>query len=385
MRQVFTLVSVIGLAAAGWFGWRYLQAGDAPRYETVAVTRGDIEKTVTALGSLQPNNYVDVGAQVTGQLLAVHVDIGDTVTAGQLLAEIDPTVYASRVRADRARLADLEAQRVEQRAQLVLARQQDERNRNLLPARAVSEDLVQQSTAAVKVGEARLDSLAAQIDQARSTLDGDVANLGYTKIYAPMAGTVVAQTALAGQTLNAVQSAPTLLRIADLQTMTVKAQVAEADVTRLEVGMPVYFTTLGDPDRRWESKVRQILPTPEILNEVVLYNVLIDADNDDGRLMTDMTAQVFFVLGRVENVAVLPVTALRNKITEHIDDDHVRVQVLGERGLVSREATLGLSNRSQVAVVAGLAPGEHVVIGTRADDDDGNTGSPFSPFGKRRK
>ncbi|HBG32027.1 MAG TPA: efflux RND transporter periplasmic adaptor subunit, partial [Gammaproteobacteria bacterium] len=131
----------------------------------------------------------------------------------------------------------------------------------------------------LRVAEARAASLKAQIEEARSTLAGDEANLGYTKIYAPMDGTVASQTAREGQTLNANQTAPVILQIADLGTMTVRAQVAEADVPRVQPGMDVSFTTLGSLNRRWQAVVRQILPTPEVINDVVLYNVLADVDN----------------------------------------------------------------------------------------------------------
>lgn len=131
------------------------------------------------------------------------------------------------------------------------------------------------------------------MQQTESTLRGDVANLGYIKIYAPMAGTVVSQMAKQGQTLNANRQAPIIMRIADLSTMTAQAQVSEADVPKLRVGMDVYFTTLGGDNRRVYGKLRQISPTPAIVNNVVLYDALFDVPNPNQVLMTQMTAQVF--------------------------------------------------------------------------------------------
>jgi len=271
--------SALGLAlllAAGVI-WYVRSAGNGePQYRTALVETGDIEQTVTALGSLQPKDYVDVGAQVSGELQLVHVEIGDVVKKGDLLAEVDPTVYASLVAADKAKLRDLHAQIVGQEAQLALAEIQHRRNLELRKIDAVSQDALDTSAASMKATRAAIESLKAQVDQAQSTLEGDEANLNYTKIYAPMAGTVVSQTTLQGQTLNSRQSTPVILQIADLSTMTVKAQVAEADVSKLRTGMPVYFTTLGMPDRKWRSTVRQILPTPETVNDVILYNALID-------------------------------------------------------------------------------------------------------------
>jgi macrolide-specific efflux system membrane fusion protein len=170
----------------------------------------------------------------------------------------------------------------------------------------------------------------------------------------------VSQTALEGQTLNANQTAPTILRIADLQTMTVKAQVGEADVVRIVTGMPSYFTTLGLPDRRWEGTVRQVLPTPEIVNDVVLYDVLIDVGNGDGVLMTDMTAQVFFVLGSAKDVPLLPMAALGGRPADSAGEYDVRVLADGR---VSRHAVrLGLTDRTSAQIVSGLDVGDRVVI-----------------------
>jgi macrolide-specific efflux system membrane fusion protein len=250
-RLLWAGLAVVLIAAAGAIAYRQITVDSVPTFKTAAVTTGDIEKSVTALGALQPKNYVDVGAQVSGQLKKVHVDIGDRVQKGDLLAEIDPTVLETRTRTDRANLENLRAQFNEQEANLVLARQQLQRNQNLFKAKIVSQDTLQTSDAQLAAGEAKADALKAQIDGAQATLDGDIANLGYTKIYAPIGGTIVSQTALEGQTLNANQTAPVILRIADLDTMTVWAQVAEADVVKLTPGMPAYFSTLGLPDRRW--------------------------------------------------------------------------------------------------------------------------------------
>jgi membrane fusion protein, macrolide-specific efflux system len=371
------LVLAVLLAAAavagGIYGWRQWQATGQLEIRTAEVTLGDIEKSVTALGTLQPKDYVDVGAQVSGQLDTVHVEIGDIVKKNQLLAEIDPTVIETRVRTDKANLDNLQAQFAQQQAELKLARLQHKRNQTLYKSKAISQDAMQTTETLVAVGEAKADALSAQIAAAQATYDGEVANLGYTKIYAPMAGTIVSQTALEGQTLNANQTAPNILRVADLQTMTVKAQVAEADVVKLTPGMQVYFTTLGLPERRWRATVRQILPTPETVNDVVLYNVLIDVENDDGVLMTSMTAQVFFVLGEAKQVPLIPITALGKK--QPGSDDEYLVRVMTAKGPEARAVKVGLIDRKSVQIVDGLAVGDLVVLETpanRASGSDGN-------------
>src|SRR5690606_5637166 len=247
----------------------------------------------------------------SGQLKKLHVEIGSTVKAGQLLAEIDPTVYLSRVDADRAQLANLRAQLADREAQLVLAEQQFKRQSNLMREQATTAEALQTAEAQLASAKAQLEVLKAQIQQASSTLRGDEANLNYTRIYAPMTGTVVSQSTKPAQMLNANQQAPISVRIADLSTMTVQSQVSEADVSRLKVGMDVYFTTLGNGGKRWHGKLRQINPTPEVVNNVVLYNALFDVANPDGALMTQMTAQIFFVVARAEDALVIPLAALR--------------------------------------------------------------------------
>jgi len=355
------------IVAASAFAYREITAEARPTFKTAPVEVGDIERSVTALGALQPKDYVDVGAQVSGQLKKVHVAIGDRVKQGDLLAEIDPTVLETRARTDRANLENLRAQYNEQQANLVLARQQLQRNQNLFKAKIVSQDTLQTSEAQLAAGEAKADALKAQIDGAQATLDGDIANLGYTKIYAPMSGTVVSQTALEGQTLNANQTAPVILRIADLDTMTVWAQVAEADVVKLTPGMPAYFTTLGLPERRWHGTVLQIQPTPQTVNDVILYNVLIDVKNDDQVLMTSMTAQVFFVLGEAKSVPLVPVAALGQPRPGTTDEYDVRV--LTNEGPRRRAIKIGLSDRTSAQVLSGLAAGDQVIVGAPVSGD----------------
>ncbi|OHX34713.1 efflux transporter periplasmic adaptor subunit, partial [Methylomonas sp. LWB] len=329
---------------------------DADRPALATVTLGDIEETVTAQGKLEPKEYVDVGAQVTGQLQKIQVKIGDNVEAGQLLAQIDPRIYAARVAADEANIKNLQAQLRGQQAQALFARQQYERNRELLVSHGVSVQDFQNSEFTLKNADATVAALEAQIEQLQSTLNGDKTNLGYTKIYASMAGTMVDQKAREGQTLNANQTTPMILQLAKLDTMTVRAQVAEADVMRLRPAMAVYFTTMGSGERRWQATVRQILPTPEVINNVVLYNVLVDVDNRDRQLMTGMSAQMFFVLGKAEQVPLIPINVLGARDRRNDSDlgDAYRVKVAGPDG-GEKVVQIGLRNRRFAEVRAGLA------------------------------
>ena len=406
LRKPPVLVVAAVLALAGGVGFYLLRTsgGDAPSWLTAKAQRGDLEDTTTALGTFQPRDYVDVGTQVSGQLRRIFVQIGDAVTAGQPLAEIDPTLYGTKVDAGRAQLQSLHAQLAEKQSQLALTKELYERQRRMRAANATSEEAFQSAEAAWKAAQAQVSQLRAQIQQIASTLKGDEANLGYTRIYAPMNGTVVTQPARQGQTINASQQAPVILRIADLSTMTVWTQVSEADVNRLKIGQDVYFTTLGQPNRRWYGNLHQILPTPEVVNNVVLYNALFDVPNPDGTLGIQMSAQVFFVHDAAKDAVLVPVTAL--VMAEQFDRGAARppgarkaskaptkgapeaaskgegegtVLVMKDGKPTPRRVKIGVRNRVQAHIVSGLEAGEEVVIGVRRADVRGGAPRPAAP------
>ena len=373
LLAILCLIPVVAYAA-----WQIMPPG-RERFATVQVSRGDIESSVTALGTLQPRRYVDVGAQASGQIQKIHVEVGDVVKEGQLLVEIDPSTQKARLDAGRFSIENLKAQLQEQRAQHELARQKYQRQQNLVAGGATREEDVQTARAELKATQARVDMFQAQIRQAEASLRSDQAELGYTRIYAPMAGTVVALDAREGQTLNAQQQTPLILRIAKLSPMTVWAEVSEADIGHVKPGMTAYFTTLSGGQRRWSSTVRQILPVPpKPLDQtsqgggspasssksgsarVVLYTVLLDVDNADNALMAEMTTQVFFVNGEVKNVLSAPVSALQNGTQAGIQ--HARV-VAKNGDIQLREVRTGLSDRLQVQILEGLNEGDHLLIG----------------------
>lgn len=379
-RRWIASFALLGVLAAA-LGWYFLggDGDDIASYRTQPVIKGDLEKTVTALAQVRPKTFVDVGTQVSGQLRKVAVEIGDVVKQGQLLAEIDPTVYQTRVLADRAKIENLKAQLEQTRAQLVLDQAREERARSLFATNATSKDAFELATANLKINQAKISSFEAQIKEMEATLAGDEANLNYTKIYAPQAGTVVDQIAFEGQTLNANQTAPIIVRVADLGVMTVWAQVAEADVPRITVGMPVYFTTLGMPDKRYSATVRQVLPTPQTVNDVILYNVLIDIPNKERDLLPSMTAQVFFVLGSVKDTLLVPVAALR---PSQRDKDAFIVRVLENGALKVKRVSVGLQDRNLAEIKSGLKEGEQIIVGQVQRSNEKKKGFSFSRYAR---
>ena len=373
------LIPIIAVAA-----WQVLPPG-RDTLTTVTVTRGNIENSVTALGTLQPRRYVDVGAQASGQIRKIHVEAGDQVQEGQLLVEIDPSTQKAKLDASRYAIENLKAQLQEQKAQHELARQKYQRQQRLVAGNATREEDVQTAKAELSATQARVDMFQAQILQAQASLRSDEAELGYTRIYAPMTGTVVAVDARVGQTLNAQQQTPLILRIAKLSPMTVWAEVSEADIGHVKPGMTAYFTTLSGGNRRWTSTVRQILPIPpKPLNEtqgsgspnssnksgsgrVVLYTVLLDVDNSDNALMAEMTAQVFFVASQAQDTLTAPIAALQG--TANANQQIARV--VGKNGrLEQRQVQVGISDRLRVQVLDGLNEGDQLLVGPA----DGNGG-----------
>ena len=366
------LIPIFAIAA-----WQVLPPG-RDTLTTVTVTRGSIENSVTALGTLQPRRYVDVGAQASGQIRKIHVEAGDQVQEGQLLVEIDPSTQKAKLDASRYAIENLKAQLQEQKAQHELARQKYQRQQRLAAGNATREEDVQTAKAELSATQARVDMFQAQILQAQASLRSDEAELGYTRIYAPMTGTVVAVDARVGQTLNAQQQTPLILRIAKLSPMTVWAEVSEADIGHVKPGMTAYFTTLSGGNRRWTSTVRQILPIPpKPLNEtqgsgspnstsksgsgrVVLYTVLLDVDNSDNALMAEMTTQVFFVASQVKDALTAPVAALSGTANAN----QQIAQVVGKNGRIEqRQVQVGISDRLRVQVLDGLNEGDQLLIG----------------------
>ncbi|UCR83729.1 efflux RND transporter periplasmic adaptor subunit [Pseudomonas chlororaphis] len=367
------LIPVVAFAA-----WKILPPG-RDQFATVQVSRGTIESSVTALGTLQPRRYVDVGAQASGQIRKIHVEAGDQVKEGQLLVEIDPATQQAKLDASRFSIENLQAQLQEQRAQNELARQKYQRQQNLAAGGATRDEDVQTARAELKATQARIDMFQAQIRQAQASLRSDQAELGYTRIYAPMSGTVVAVDAREGQTLNAQQQTPLILRIARLSPMTVWAEVSEADIGHVKPGMTAYFTTLSGGARRWTSTVRQILPIPpKPLNEssqgsgspnsssksgsgrVVLYTVLLDVDNADNALMAEMTTQVFFVAEHAQDVLTAPIAALQGSAESGVQ----LARVVAKNGSVEeRKVRVGISDRLRIQVLDGLDEGDHLLIG----------------------
>ncbi len=360
----------------------WLMPAAPPELEVSPVQRGDIEQVVEATGTLKPSRLVSVGAQVSGRIETLHVKLGDRVKAGDLIAEIDSRTQRNALQsaqaAQRSARANRDALAADLRQyQLTLQRQQALVARQLV-ARA-DYDAAKTKVDATREQVAALDG---EVVQRQTDVDVAQTNLGYTRITAPTDGTVLAVVARQGQTVNAVQSAPTIVMLGNQDVMTVYAEISEADVVHTALGQEVYFTILGDSGRRYSSTLRDIAPAPEsITNEdtsgfavpgasagasrtAMYYNGQFDVDNADGRLRSYMTAQVRIVLGRAKGVLTIPSAALGARAA----DGSYGVQVRGTDGRpATRRITTGLDDQINVEVRSGLQQGEQVVLAQTAD------------------
>ncbi|MBC3953749.1 macrolide transporter subunit MacA [Pseudomonas triticifolii] len=345
-----------------------------PVYITARAERNDIENAVLATGVLEGIKQVDVGAQVSGQLKSLKVKLGDKVKKGQWLAEIDPLVLRNTLRQAQVDEEKLKAQRASAQAKMKQAKRLYDRYKELQTDQSVSRQDFESAESDYDMQQANVRALDAEIKSAQVQIDTAKVNLGYTRIIAPIDGDVVGVVTQEGQTVIAQQLAPVLLKLADLDTMTIKAQVSEADVIHITPGQEVYFTILGE-DKRYYAKLRGTEPAPQDYletesgssasrqNSAVFYNALFEVPNEDQRLRIAMTAQVRIVLGTARNALTVPVAALGS----HTREGSSFVRVLDAKGFAQeRKVEVGINNNVQVEIKDGLIEGDQVVIGDPA-------------------
>ncbi|BBR09146.1 efflux RND transporter periplasmic adaptor subunit [Aeromonas caviae] len=365
-------------ALALLLAWRPQAKAPASDYITASAETRDLEQLIMADGTLKARKQVSVGAQVSGQIKKLHVTLGQEVKQGDLLVEIDDLPQQNALKDALAQRDNLQAQLDSKEATLRNARLAYQRQQQIV-ARGLG------STADHDSAKATLDetladirALNAQRVQAEVAVDTARVNLGYTRILAPLSGTVVAMPVEEGQTLNASQSTPTLLKIAQLDTMTVEARISEADVINVRVGMPVYFTILGNSQRRFEGSLRAIEPAPDTINDddttssndssAIYYHGLFEVPNQDGQLRISMTAQVYLVVARLKDALVIPAIALQGD----------QVRVVDDGGRISlRRVKVGLNNKVDAQILSGLSTGERVIVSeVSAGQSDAAGGMP---------
>jgi len=367
---IFVLATVTGLFAI------FLHQPAQPAYITAPVRLGSIENAVLATGRLDAIERVNVGAQVSGQVKSLKVKVGDKVTKGQPVAEIDDLLQRNDLRTAEASLNEIKADICAKEAQLKQAESKYKRQRKLLSKEASSQEDYEDAEAALATLRAQMESLNARLIQAQVTVDKKKVDLSYTRVVAPMDGTVIAVVSQQGQTVNSTQSAPTIIKLARLDVMTIKAQVSEADITRVKPGQKAWFTIFSEPEHRYEATLRTVELAPESImkddtlssnstssgsgtsNASIYYNALLDVPNPENRLRIAMTAQVSMVLGEAKNTLLVPVQAVHKTA-----DKKSQVQVLTSDGHTeTREVKTGITNNVDVQILSGLKAGETVTL-----------------------
>ncbi len=361
--SLLIISSVIALSVSG-------SQQDVPQL-TETIGRGDIERNVMATGSLKPSLQVNVGAQVNGQLTKLYVKQGDRVTRGQLLAEIDPTLQQNELRKSEAELQSAQAQKQASQALLRQYLLEFRRQQTLAKEGSGVKSALEKAHAQYDSQLAQLHVNEAQIVQSQMAMETAKANLGFTRIMAPIDGEVLGIVTKEGQTIVSSQTAPTILVLANVDTMTVHTRISETDILKVSVGQPLWFYVVADPERRYDSRMDAIQEaSAESLHEdssgsassqqpsAVYYNGIFNIANQERLLRTSMTAQVFIITAQAKNVLRVPLSALG----EQQLDKRYRVQIINGKQTSVRWVSVGLRNAQYAEVKAGLVQGDQVLL-----------------------
>jgi len=374
------LLILLALTLLAGVAFHFYFKNEAPNvvYSTEPVRTGNIEDVVLTNGVLYPYKLVNVGAQVSGKLESIAVNVGDVLEAGDFIAQIDNVSQGNALKEAQASLRSINAQYQAKQAQIHQAKLTFERQKKMLLKNTSSQSDYDTAEAALLVYQAELEQLVAEKEKALISVDDANLNLSYTTISSPIDGTVVYVSVEEGQTVNTNQSTPSIIEVAQLDLMTVKAQVSEADIIHVSPGQKVYFSILGAPQHKFYGTVRAIEPGPTLLtgddselnigdNDAIYYNALFDVENSDQQLRIGMTAQVSIVLDSAQEALLIPSQILTNKLS---GDNRYRVPVLVDQQLEMRDVEIGINNKVYAQVLKGLNADDHVVTG------QAKTGSP---------
>ena len=387
MKRLFRLFLILVVLAAlggGAYWWYAVRNAADPLADVITseAVKGDIELAVLATGSLRPVRLVAVGAQVSGRVTALNVGVGKKVKQGDLIGEIDNLTQQNALKTANALLTSVSAQLEEKQASLAYAKRALEREARTFAARASSRDTYETAETTVRTTKAQIAALNAHLVESEIAVQTAELNLSYTRITAPIDGTVLLVVAQQGQTVNALQSAPTIVVLGQIDRMTVRAEISEADVTKVKPGQQVYFTVLGDTSKRWEATLAAVDPAPDDLRSdseiattssssasssststAIYYYGRFDVPNPDGLLKTYMTAEVHIVLGSAKDAVLVPSSALRVDGTTGATSVDV---VDAEGAITERKVEAGLDDKVNVEIRSGLKVGEKIVTSRRS-------------------
>ena len=364
------LLAVAALAAGMWW---WLKPKNEINYLTEPVVRTSIAQTVSATGEISAAQLVDVGAQASGQIKKLHVTLGQQVKKGDLIAEIDSTSQLNNLNTNKAKLDTYQAQLVSAEIALRSADKKYKREQALWQEDATSREALEDAQDAFAAAKASVAELKSSIRQTQIAINTAEADLGYTRITAPMDGTVVAIPVEEGQTVNANQTTPTIVQVADLSTMLNKMQIAEGDVNKVKAGMKLTFTTLSQPDNVREATLESIDPglttmsqgsyttSTDTTDSAIYYYARSLVPNEDNVLHIGMTTENTITINQAEKVLAVPKLAVKQRGGKQY------VRVLGENNQPQeKEIITGLSDNMSTEVKSGLGEGENVIISEAA-------------------
>ncbi|MFI8553853.1 efflux RND transporter periplasmic adaptor subunit [Psychrobacter sp. NPDC077938] len=426
---VITLIIV----ALGALAYTFLKPEETtPNYLTATVEVGDIENNVMASGKVKALNTVDVGAQVSGEVKRLYVEVGDEVKQGDLIAQIDQVTQKNSLSNEQASLEQSEAALQSAQAESLskqaslksayadLASRQSElkqaqsdfaRLQDLVAIDAISQQeydtqatsvetakaavanaraAIDTAKAAIATTEANINSQQAALRKSRTNVSTAEEDLSYTTIRAPISGTVVSITTEQGTTVNANQTAPTLVTLADLSTVRINAQISEADVINVNAGMPAYFNIIGNPDKQYDATLTAIEPAPEQISSTsstdaaIYYVGYVEVPNPDRLFRIDMTAQIYIIVNEAKNALLVPSTVIQEKRSKGKEKGKAAtgkfVRVLKEDGTVEeRTVEVGIDNRVNAQILSGLKEGEEVIISEESGKKSGSGRIPGGP------
>ena len=354
------LIVLAALIAAAWGVYRLVNPpAPPPAPPSGKVEKADITQVVQAAGVLQAKTKVDVGAQVSGQIQTLHVQLGQQVKKGELLVSLDPELARNEVARAEATLLQQRALLEARQVDLKLARTEAERQRRLLSGNATAGQEAERAESELAKLEAEVRGQSAVLSRLQADLAQAQVRLGYTRIAAPMDGVVVNIPVQVGQTVIAVQITPVMLTLADLDTITVRTKVPEADIQLVKPGQTARFATISGDGQRYEGRLRVIQPIPERAGNAVFYNVLFEVDNRARKLYSDMTVQVDIETGAAKQVLAMPMLALG----ERDKDGRFKVTELDDKGKQQpRLVRTGLQDGKKVQVLEGLKAGDKVLL-----------------------
>lgn len=371
------LLAVAALAAGMWW---WLKPKNEINYLTEPVVRTSIAQTVSATGEISAAQLVDVGAQASGQIKKLHVTLGQQVKKGDLIAEIDSTSQLNNLNTNKAKLDTYQAQLVSAEIALRSADKKYKREQALWQEDATSREALEDAQDAFAAAKASVAELKSSIRQTQIAINTAEADLGYTRITAPMDGTVVAIPVEEGQTVNANQTTPTIVQVADLSTMLNKMQIAEGDVNKVKAGMKLSFTTLSQPDNVREATLESIDPglttmsqgsyttSTDTTDSAIYYYARSLVPNEDNVLHIGMTTENTITINQAEKVLAVPKLAVKQRGGKQY------VRVLGEnKQPQEKEITTGLSDNMNTEVKSGLGEGENVIISEAAAGETSNS------------